>query len=92
GLLLVFGKLGENFSETEFNDWHDNEHCPARLTVPGINTAFRYIAADGREPKFAAVYDLKSPSVLESDDYKSLFPKALDHEKSIISRISSLQR
>ncbi|KAL1760225.1 hypothetical protein FB107DRAFT_203341 [Schizophyllum commune] len=91
GLLLVFGKLGENVSATEFNDWHDNEHGPARLTVPGINSALRYIAADGREPKFAAVYDLKSPSVLESDDYKSLFPMASDNEKSIISRISYLQ-
>lgn len=73
-------------------DWHDNEHGPARLTVPGINSALRYIAADGREPKFAAVYDLKSPSVLEGDDYRGLFPEASDNEKSIISRISSLQR
>ena len=60
--------------------------------MPGINSALRYIAADGREPKFAAVYDLKSPSVLEPDDYQSLFPKASDNEKSIISRISYLQR
>ncbi|KAL1745815.1 hypothetical protein HDZ31DRAFT_35648 [Schizophyllum fasciatum] len=92
GLLLVFGRLGENVSEDEFNDWHDNEHGPARLTVPGIDSALRYVARDGQEPKYAAVYNLRSPSVLESEEYKRLFPNASDAEKSLIARIASLQR
>ncbi|TRM55482.1 hypothetical protein BD626DRAFT_417145 [Schizophyllum amplum] len=92
GLLLVFGELGANVSEDEFSDWLDNEHVPARLTIPGINTALRYIAADGKEPKFASVYDVNSPAVLDSDEYKNLFPGASANEKDIISRLASLQR
>ena len=35
GLFYVYTDPG-TVDETEFHDWYDHEHGPARLTVPGI--------------------------------------------------------
>jgi hypothetical protein len=36
--------------EAEFHDWYDNEHGPARLTVPGIRNGTRFHALDDMAP------------------------------------------
>ena len=49
GLLFVYSDPG-TIPVTEFNDWYDNEHGPARLTVPGISAGYRFRALDGQAP------------------------------------------
>src|SRR5207244_3107608 len=34
----------------EFHDWYDNEHGPARLTVPGFLPGYRFRALDAAPP------------------------------------------
>jgi hypothetical protein len=41
GLLLIVGEVPPDF-EGRFNEWYDEDHAPARLSVPGIVTARRY--------------------------------------------------
>jgi hypothetical protein len=41
GLLLILGEAPTEF-EGRFNEWYDEDHAPARLSVPGIVTARRY--------------------------------------------------
>ena len=38
GLFYVYTDPGA-VDETEFHDWYDHEHGPARLTVPGLRPA-----------------------------------------------------
>src|SRR5258708_7356664 len=45
-LLFVYSDPGA-VPAAEFNDWYDNEHGPARLTVPGISAGYRLQALDG---------------------------------------------
>ncbi|KAF8068617.1 hypothetical protein FPV67DRAFT_1414813 [Lyophyllum atratum] len=92
GLLFVYGECGPDVTEGDFNDWYDNEHAPARLTVPGISTAIRYKATDGKPPSWLATYDVTTPDVLQSDAYRSLGVNASANEKSIISRLATLHR
>src|SRR5687767_8126251 len=57
--------------EDEFNDWYDSEHVPERLSVPGFETALRFVCIDGW-PRYLALYDLAYPEVLTEDAYKRI--------------------
>ncbi|KAF9269707.1 hypothetical protein L218DRAFT_850356 [Marasmius fiardii PR-910] len=91
-LLLVYGECGSGVTEQDFNAWYDDEHAPARLTVPGIFSAVRYRSIDHKSPKWLALYDLAGVNVLQTDEYQSLRTKASQNERNIISRLSLLNR
>ncbi|KAJ3576655.1 hypothetical protein NP233_g297 [Leucocoprinus birnbaumii] len=92
GLLFVLGECEPAVSINDFNDWYDNEHAPARLTVPGISTAIRYKSNDSQTPSWLAIYDLSSPSITKSPPYLALRDSASANEKSLIPRLPILQR
>ena len=57
--------------EDEFHDWHDLEHIPERLAIPGFLNAQRWIAVDN--PKISlATYDLDEVGVLQSPPYAAI--------------------
>jgi hypothetical protein len=90
GLLFVYSDPG-TIPVTEFNDWYDNEHGPARLTVPGISAGYRFRALDGQAPPWLAYYEMKS-GVLDSPEYKALWAAANAREKTIMSALGTLDR
>jgi hypothetical protein len=90
-LLFVYSEPGA-VPVAEFNDWYDNEHGPARLTVPGISAGHRFQALDGQAPSWLAYYEMKSGSVLDSPEYKTLWAAASAREKSIMSSLTTLDR
>ncbi len=90
GLLFVYSEPGP-VPVAEFNDWYDNEHGPARLTVPGISAGYRFRALDDKQPRWLAYYEVKS-GVLESPEYKALAATASAREKSIMSQLATLDR
>lgn len=67
GFLLVLMQPPPTLEE-EFNAWYDTDHLAERLAVPGFETALRYVCQDGF-PRYMAMYDLKSPAVLDSPEY-----------------------
>ena len=70
GLLMVWTDIPAD-KEAEFNQWYNEEHLKERLAVPGFLSGARYEAVKGG-PKHLAVYELESPSVLESPAYKKV--------------------
>ena len=90
GLFLAYTDPG-SVPEDEFHDWYDNEHLPARLTVPGFHSAVRYKAADGAAPPWLAAYEI-DPGTLETPAYKALYANNSDREKSILARLAALDR
>lgn len=75
GLLLVMLEPSSEIEE-EFNEWYDSEHIPERLLVPGFLSSERYIAQEG-SPKYLSTFDLESPEVLKSDEYRRVGPDHL---------------
>jgi hypothetical protein len=69
-LLMVWCEVPEH-QEEEFNRWYNEEHLAERLSVPGILSAARYEAVSSG-PKHLAVYELESPSAMESPKYLEL--------------------
>ena len=68
GFLLVLMQPPLTIEE-EFNAWYDTEHVPERLAVPGVDTAIRFASIDSTTPKYLAMYDLASESVLDTEAY-----------------------
>ena len=83
GLFYVYTEAG-SVDEAEFHDWYDHEHGPARLTVPGFGRALRYQALDGAKPPWLALYELDSPDVLDSPEYKAVVANASDRDKAVM--------
>ena len=71
GLLLTITEPRAE-DEAEFNAWYDSEHILERLSIPGFLSARRW-QADARpgEGKYLATYELVSPYVLDSEEYKN---------------------
>ena len=55
--------------ESEFHAWYNLEHVPERLRIPGFVSCRRYAALEGA-PRWLAAYELTSPAVLESPEYR----------------------
>ncbi len=70
GLLLVTMEPPACLEE-EINDWYDTEHLPQRSTLPGFESAARYVCVLGW-PKWLALYDLASLRTLETSDYRAV--------------------
>ena len=90
GLLFVYTDPGP-VPTAEFNDWYDNEHGPARLTVPGITSGYRFHALDDAEPPWLAYYEFWQ-GTLDSPEYQALVANASAREKSVMSSLATLDR
>jgi len=91
GLFYVYTDPG-SVDEAEFHDWYDHEHGPARLTVPGIRNALRYGALDDLKPPWLVLYDLDSPDVIDSAEYKALGAGVSDRDRSVVAGLATLDR
>jgi len=86
GFLLVLMQPPPTLEE-EFNAWYDTEHIAERLSVPGFETALRYVCIDGA-PRYLAMYDLANPDVLSSPAYRRVgYENASPWTKRVTSRV-----
>jgi len=54
----------------DFYAWHNEEHMPERVGIPGFKRGRRYIAVDGAtRPEFFTLYETESYEVLVGQDY-----------------------
>lgn len=53
-----------------FYDWHNNEHMPERVGIPGFRRGRRFIAAAGEtHPEFFTLYETDTIEVVKGQDY-----------------------
>ena len=57
-------------AKAEFYEWHNREHMPERVGIPGFRRGRRYIALSGG-PEFFNLYEADSAEVLGGQDYLS---------------------
>jgi hypothetical protein len=55
-------------NESDWTEWHDREHIPERLAVPGFLRLRRYVTL-GEGPRFFYFYETESLDVLQSPAY-----------------------
>jgi hypothetical protein len=69
--LLIVSTDIEGAVEDEFNDWYNVEHIPKLVKVPGVLSARRYMALEGK-PKYFTVYHHENEYVRSKDEYKQI--------------------
>lgn len=55
-------------ARADFYEWHNREHMPERVAVPGFRRGRRYRALEGR-PEFFTLYETRTTAVLSGADY-----------------------
>jgi hypothetical protein len=58
--------------DDEFNAWYNTEHLAQIAAVPGVLTAHRYRAREGYPAWYMALYELRAPSVYDSDAFRAV--------------------
>ena len=88
----------------DFNDWYNNKHVAARLTIPGILSGRRFSKIEGiprqhfvpSDAQYLALYDLTSKKVLDDKPYQTLRNKeaalAPDSYEFVISKLPNFTR
>ena len=52
----------------DFHEWHNREHMPERVGIPGFRRGRRYVAISGT-PEYFNLYEADSPEILAGQDY-----------------------
>ena len=53
----------------EFYEWHNREHMPERMSIPGFRRGRRYISIDNSSPMVFCFYEAESLNVVGGSDY-----------------------
>ena len=67
GLMAFWADIDRDY-ESRFLEWHNCEHMPERVSVPGFREGRRYRAL-GEAPRYLMMYFTDGAHVLESDAY-----------------------
>ena len=55
-------------ARADFFEWHNREHMPERVEIPGFRRGRRYAGVDA-QPEFFTLYETDGPEVLTGADY-----------------------
>lgn len=91
-MLFVFVEVGDAVSDSEFQDWYNNEHIPLRTALPGFGASTRLVQADGKTPTWSAVYDVENAEYLRTEAYTNLAKTRSAREADLLRRIAFLER
>ena len=69
GAIVIWNDVAPEGRE-QYYDWHNHEHMPERLGIPGFRRGNRYVAiATAGRPEFLTVYELADRGVATSEAY-----------------------
>src|SRR5271167_4406772 len=86
-LLYVTSSPETDISEERYHEWYDNQHIPAQLTIPGVSSAVRFKCVNSK--RWLALYDLDSPEVVDSDEYKAVAAGVSANERELIPKLNA---
>lgn len=67
GLMAFWAKITPHYV-LRYQEWHNCEHVPERVSIPGFLAGRRYRACDG-STRFLMFYETETPEVFGSDAY-----------------------
>jgi hypothetical protein len=69
GVIAIWNGIAEA-ARADFYAWHNTEHMPERVGIPGFLRGRRYVAADdSTRPEFFTLYETVSFPVIQGQDY-----------------------
>lgn len=90
GLMAFWADIDEDYV-LKYQQWHNCEHVPERVSIPGFVEGRRYRSLDNK-PHFLMFYDTESPSSLASDDYMAALNKPTSWTKEALTHFRNPTR
>lgn len=89
-LLFVTTSPDPSITEERYHDWYDNDHLPARLSVPGISSALRFKST--KDKTWLAYFDMDSVEVAQSKEYSIIKERASENERALMPHVNMDRR
>ncbi len=67
GLMAFWARIEESYLD-RFRQWHNSEHMPERMSIPGFLAGQRYLG-HATNNFFLMMYETRDPGVLGGEDY-----------------------
>ncbi|HEY6026003.1 MAG TPA: hypothetical protein VIV09_03810 [Pseudolabrys sp.] len=84
GVVAIWNGIAPEGRE-QFYEWHNREHMPERVGIPGFIRGRRYIARYGH-PEYFTLYEAQSPEVLTGQDYFTRLNNPTPWTKSVVPK------
>jgi hypothetical protein len=78
-------------AKQDFYEWHNRQHVPERLSIPGFRRGRRFIAVEGG-PEFYTLYEADSVDVLAGKDYLERLNSPTDWTRRIMPAFRNMAR
>ena len=91
GMLVIMTDI-PSADEADFNRWYDREHTQERVAIPGFVRARRWGLAEGKAPKYLALYETETFEVLSSGPYKAALAAQTQWSKDVMGRFQNVAR
>jgi len=90
GAVTIWHDLLPQVKDT-FYAWHNREHMPERVGIPGFRRGRRYIAEQGT-PEYFNLYEADSPEVLSGQDYLNRLNAPTPWTREIVGSFRNVTR
>jgi hypothetical protein len=77
--------------QPDFYEWHNREHMPERMGIPGFRRGRRYVAIEGN-PQFFCFYEGDDLSVVAGPDYLSRLNNPSEWTRKIMPFFRNMSR
>ena len=75
----------------EFHQWHNREHMPERVGIPGFRRGRRYVALAGA-PEYFNLYEADSAEVLGGQDYLNRLNAPTEWTRRVVPSFRNVSR
>jgi hypothetical protein len=75
----------------DFHEWHNREHMPERVGIPGFRRGRRYVAISGT-PEYFNLYEADSAEVLGGQDYLNRLNAPTEWTRQVVPSFRNVSR
>ena len=75
----------------DFHQWHNREHMPERVGIPGFGRGRRYVAVAGA-PEYFNLYEAESAEVLGGQDYLNRLNAPTEWTRRVVPSFRNVSR
>ena len=76
----------------DFHQWHNREHMPERVGIPGFRRGRRYVAVASTTPEYFNLYEADSPEVLGGQDYLNRLNAPTEWTRRVVPSFRNVSR
>jgi len=90
GVVAIWHDLSPE-AKDDFYEWHNREHMPERVGIPGFRRGRRYLALSGT-PEFFNLYEADNQEVLGGRDYLNRLNAPTEWTKRVVPSFRNVAR